>query len=87
MKTEYIHMDFNAARQLKWERGVSEYRKRASDPFNGEHCEEAWQECLDLFNIIEDMEKTYVLNMSVSKGMVQQIANTLKAQHRRLSGR
>lgn len=82
----YSTLEFHFARKRKWESGVREYRTNPSDPFQGDHCEEAYQECLDLYNIIEDLERQYGVNMQISKGMAYQIAMTILAQKKRLNG-
>jgi hypothetical protein len=82
----YIHFDFDKARKMKWQSGVQEYRTSSEQGFVGEHCEEGFQECLDLYNIMEDFEKLYSMNLSIQKSMVRSIALMWKVQHRRLSG-
>lgn len=53
----YIGKNFNEARAAKWENGIQEYRNGDSAaPFRGEPCEEAFQECLDLFNLLIEVE-------------------------------
>lgn len=86
MKTQYIGMTFEDACKVKWDAGVKEYRKKSTDPFNGEHCEEAFQECIDLYNILGDMEKRHGVSMNIQRSMAKQIATTLQAQHKRLAG-
>lgn len=79
-------MDFSEACRVKWAHGVKTYRVKASDPFAGYLPEEAIQECVDLHNLLGKMEKEYGVNLSIQKGMCYQVAMTVKAQHKRLTG-
>jgi hypothetical protein len=79
-------MDFDLACQAKWKDGIAQYRNNENEPFNGEHCEEAFQECIDLHNILGDMEQKFKINLSIFKGMTRQIGTMLKAQSARIGG-
>ena len=75
----YIEMDFHDARKLKWQSGIAEHRKGdASAEFNGDPIEECGQECLDQYNLLEQIEAQYGANCSILKSQAESMFLTLQ---------
>lgn len=59
-RPKYIDIPFHEARKVKWEAGIAEHRKGdAEAAFHGEPCEEAYQECLDKYNLLVKIDEQY----------------------------
>jgi hypothetical protein len=79
---DYISMDFEDARRLKWQRGITEHRNgNASASFKGEPCRELHQEMLDAANYLEEIERTTGANLAIARAMVRFIARNVQAIH------
>jgi hypothetical protein len=75
----YLQYDnFHTARQIKWEAGVKEYRLKPDDPFKGCHYEEAYQECLDLYNLLEDLARHSGRDMRIQLMQLQIMGDGLR---------
>ena len=92
--SKYLSLEFHEARRAKWESGKAFHRRdNPNAEFQGEHCEEAFQECLDLYNYLEDLERKVNqtvkvpeerINLSILKDMTKFIADNMKRIHRTL---
>jgi len=78
-----IELDFDEARRKKYERGVAEHRTNASLPFEGDPVEEAYDECLDLANYIDEIARKGIFVPGFIRLMIRAIAGWLKGQHQR----
>jgi len=76
-----IELDFDEARRKKYERGVAEHRTDASLPFDGDPLAEAYDECLDLANYLDEMERRGARIPGIVRSMVKAVANWLKSRY------
>ena len=75
----YIHMEFHDARRQKWQQGIAEHRNGdAAAEFHGDPCEEAFQECLDQYNLFEQIELQYGANTSILRSQAESMACALQ---------
>lgn len=76
-----IEIDFDEARRKKYERGIAEHRANSSLPFDGDPVEEAYDECLDLANYVDEIERKGIHVPGFIRMMILAIAGWLKGQY------
>lgn len=82
---DYLPLPFDEARVIKWESGKAYHRQKNPDAtFQGERCEEAFQECLDLYNYLEELERHEGVSFFLQKLLVKFIAFSVKVIHTNL---
>lgn len=72
-----IELDFDEARKRKYEQGVIEHRTDAGQPFDGDPITEGYDECLDLMNYLDEIERRRPVP-GIVRSMVQGVANWLQ---------
>ena len=86
---DYLRMDFDEARRLKWQRGIAEHRKGdESAPFQGDRLKELAQELYDAVNYMEDdAREVGDANWSIEISFFRQTAAKVRAIYfRRMNG-
>jgi len=81
-----IELDFDDARRKKYARGVAEHRTDASLPFDGDPLAEAYDECLDLANYLDEMERRGARIPGIVRSMVKAVAIWLQRQYEAAKG-
>lgn len=85
--SDYILMDFDHARAVKFKAGIDRHRNGDSTrEFHGELCDEAYQECLDLYSYLEQIENSEHIDLTLRKSIVRDLANDLRKIHERHIG-
>ena len=80
---KYITMSFQNAARMKWVAGVKEYREGdAGRSFEGDACEEAYQECIDLYCYLAEASRQTGTEFTRYKAMCEEIALALQRAHR-----
>lgn len=75
-----IELDFDEARKRKYEQGVIEHRADAGQPFDGDPICEGYDECLDLANYLDEIERRRPVP-GIVRAMVKAIATWIQRQH------
>jgi len=74
-----MNLDFDEARRKKYARGVAEHRTDAALPFDGDPLAEAYDECLDLANYLDEIERRRPVP-GIVRAMVKSVATWLQGQ-------
>lgn len=79
-------MDLQDALEAKWAAGVREHRKRGEKTFQGDPCEELFEELLDALNYVTTMEDSGV-ELPGFRTTLKNMAVTLQAREKELRKR
>lgn len=74
-----IELEFDEARRRKYEQGVIEHRTDSGQPFDGDPIVEAYDECLDLMNYLDEIQRRRPVP-GIVRSMVKAVANWLQRQ-------